>query len=356
MSEAGADGRRPVRFGLWYDFRNPAAWEQPFDRLYAETLEHIQQAEALGFDDIWTSEHHFIEDGYSPSLLPICAAIAARTKRVQIGTNILLLTQHNPLRVAEDAATVDLISGGRFIFGPAVGYKVDEFAAWGIDYHRRGRIMDEALTIVKRAWTEDLFSFHGRHFNFDNVRVTPKPVQKPYPPIWLGAFSEPAIRRAAREGDGLLGVGNPRQAELYIAALKEFGKDWQHPHLAASPRWMAVTEDPDRAWSELGAYALYRAQLYQRWFSKAGMAVAGARTITSVAGLRERNPQLFITPELAIASLRELLATAPIERVFWWAIFPGQRPTDAMHSMELVAKKVIPAFRGPRQQSSRVLR
>src|SRR5438309_6441614 len=124
-----------LRFGLWYDFRNPPAWKRPYDQLYSEIIDQIVWGEQHGFEDIWTSEHHFIEDGYSPSLLPICAAIAARTRRVQIGTNILLLTQHNPLHVAEDAATVDIISGGRFIFGPAVGYKVDEFAAWGIDYH-----------------------------------------------------------------------------------------------------------------------------------------------------------------------------------------------------------------------------
>src|SRR3990172_3443088 len=98
---------REISFGLWYDFRNPPQWRRDFAGLYAETLEHIEYAEQLGFDNIWTSEHHFIEDGYSPSLLPICAAIAAKTTRVRIGTNILLLLLHDPLRVAEDATTVD---------------------------------------------------------------------------------------------------------------------------------------------------------------------------------------------------------------------------------------------------------
>lgn len=334
-----------MRFGLWYDFRNPARWAQPFDRLYAETLDHIAQAEALGFDDIWTSEHHFIEDGYSPSLLPICAAIAARTSRVQIGTNVLLLPQHNPVRIAEDAATVDIISGGRFIFGPAVGYKRDEFAAWGIDYRQRGRLMDEALEIVKRCWTEDVFSFEGRHFHFENVRCAPKPVQQPRPPIWLGGFSTPALRRAAREGDGLLvGGAGMRLIPEYVEALREAGKDWQHPHIAVTPRWGAVVDDPDRAWAELGEQALYRARLYQEWFSGAGMAVAGTTPIASVDDLRGRNSELFVTPEQAVASLRAQLAGAPVERVFWWAIFPGQRPADAVRSMELAATKVMGAF------------
>lgn len=338
----------PPRFGLWYDFRNPPRWQQPADRLYAETFEHIQQAEALGFDDIWTSEHHFVEDGYSPSLLPICAAIAARTTRVTIGTNILLLPLHDPIRIAEDAATVDVISAGRFIFGPAVGYKQDEFTALGKEYHRRGRITDEAIAVIKRAWTEDTFSFHGRHFRYESVRVTPKPVQRPHPPIWFGGFSEPAIRRAAREGDGVLLAGaSSTLIAAYRDALREAGKpeEAEHPHIAAGTRWTAVVDDPDRAWTELGEFALHRAQQYQRWFSAAGMAVAG-HTPQSVADLRARSPQMFVTPEQAIASLRETLAVAPIERVFWWAIFPGQRPRDAIRSMEPVAQRVIPAFGG----------
>jgi len=341
-------GRQAMRFGLWYDFRNPPQWAQPFDRLYAETLEHIAEAERLGFDDIWTSEHHFTEDGYSPSLLPLCAAIAARTHRVQIGTNVLLLTLHNPIHVAEAGATVDILSSGRFIFGPAVGYKRDEFATFGIDYHRRGRLMDEALEIVRRCWTEERFSFHGRYFTFEDVRATPRPVQKPRPPIWVGAFSEPALRRAARMGDGLLiGGAGTRLIPAYLDALKAAGKSEHDAHVALTPRWGAVVDDPERAWAELGEKALYRARLYQRWFSDAGMNVAGATPPASVEDLRARNPELFVTPEQAVASLRRQLDGWPqVERIFWWAIFPGQLPAEALRSLELAAKHVLPAFAG----------
>ena len=110
MSE---DSRR-IRFGLWYDFRNPPQWRQSSDRLYREILDQIAWGENNGFDDVWLSEHHFIEDGYLSAILPVAAAIAARTKRIRIVSGVLLVPFHNPVRLAEDIATVDVISGGRF--------------------------------------------------------------------------------------------------------------------------------------------------------------------------------------------------------------------------------------------------
>jgi alkanesulfonate monooxygenase SsuD/methylene tetrahydromethanopterin reductase-like flavin-dependent oxidoreductase (luciferase family) len=114
-----SDGRK-IRFGLWYDFRNPKQWRQPFDRLYGEILDQIAWGENNGFDDVWLSEHHFIEDGYLPSMLPAAAAIAARTKRIRIPLGVLLMPFHNPVRLAEDIAVVDAISGGRFELGVGV--------------------------------------------------------------------------------------------------------------------------------------------------------------------------------------------------------------------------------------------
>jgi alkanesulfonate monooxygenase SsuD/methylene tetrahydromethanopterin reductase-like flavin-dependent oxidoreductase (luciferase family) len=113
-----SDGTRKLRFGLWYDFRNPPQWRQPSDRLYREILDQIAWGENNGFDDVWLSEHHFIEDGYLPSILPVAAAIAARTNRIRIVSGVLLVPFHNPVRLAEDIATVDVISGGRSSSAP----------------------------------------------------------------------------------------------------------------------------------------------------------------------------------------------------------------------------------------------
>src|SRR5438874_11124776 len=118
------DGIRKLRFGLWYDFRNPLQWRQPSDRLYREILDQIAWGENNGFDDVWLSEHHFIEDGYLPSLLPAAAAIAARTKRICIASGVLLMPFHNPVRLAEDIAVVDGSSSRRLAVRVGAGYKL----------------------------------------------------------------------------------------------------------------------------------------------------------------------------------------------------------------------------------------
>ncbi len=353
---------KPVKFGLWYDFRNPPPNSPPLDArgaggggstgrsfadLYAATLEQIAHAEKLGFDQIWTSEHHFIEDGYSPALLPICAAIAARTERVRIGTNVLLLPLHNPLRVAEDAATVDVISNGRFDLGVAVGYKVEEFETFGANRHHRGRMMDEAVTVIRRAWDEDSFSFRGRHYSFENVRLAPRPVQSPCP-IWIGGFTEAAIRRAGRMADGVLNLGF-NQIEPFLDEWHKRGRADSDVKLLVGPGTMRVCEDPDRAWAELGAFALYQSQNYARWFAAAGQSVGPV--LGSVDELRQRNPGIFVTPEQAIERLRASIDRArsllgdPEVHVYWWSVFPGESVESSTAGLELAAAKVLPALR-----------
>src|SRR5579859_5696538 len=174
-----------VRFGLWYDFRNPAQWRQPYTQLYGEILDQVAWAENNGFDDCWLSEHHFIEDGYLPSMLPAAAAIAARTKRIRIPLGVLLVPFHNPVRLAEDIAVVDAISGGRFELGVGVGFKHEEFEGFGIPFKERGARTNQSLQIIRRLLSGETVTFKSEFFDFKNVKVTPEPIQKPYPPIWL---------------------------------------------------------------------------------------------------------------------------------------------------------------------------
>src|SRR5215510_10996997 len=181
-----------LRFGLWYDFRNPPAWKQPYDQLYGEIFDQIVWGEQHGFDDVWLSEHHFIEDGYSPSLLPIAAAIAARTKKIHIGTSVMLMPFHNPIRLAEDGATVDVISGGRFELGVGTGYKVEEFTGFALSSKERGGRTNEGLEIIRRLWEGETLSFTGRYYEVKNAKLTPEPIQRPRPPLWVGGFTPPA--------------------------------------------------------------------------------------------------------------------------------------------------------------------
>jgi alkanesulfonate monooxygenase SsuD/methylene tetrahydromethanopterin reductase-like flavin-dependent oxidoreductase (luciferase family) len=186
-----------LRFGLWYDFRNPPAWKQDGTRLYAEILNQIERAEGLGWDDIWLSEHHFFDDAYTPSMLPLGCAIAARTQKVEIGTSVLLLPLHDPVRVAEDAATLDVLSGGRLQLGLGVGYRVEEFIGFDIPRGERAARMDEELTVIRRLFDGEKLTFEGKYYSYRDIELFPKPVQR-RAKLWIGGFSEPAVRRAAR--------------------------------------------------------------------------------------------------------------------------------------------------------------
>ena len=201
-------------FGLLMPFHNPARWARPFPELYQEQLDHIVAAEQLGYDTIWLTEHHFDQDGWSPALLPLAAGIATRTQRIRIGTCILILPFQNALRVAEDATTVDILSNGRFDLGVGKGYRVNEFTGFGIDRRTRDAQLEEGLEVIQKAWTEQTFSHDGAYYQLQDVELTPRPVQTPHPPIWIGARGKRAVERAARMGFHLIGTGEVEQQRV----------------------------------------------------------------------------------------------------------------------------------------------
>jgi alkanesulfonate monooxygenase SsuD/methylene tetrahydromethanopterin reductase-like flavin-dependent oxidoreductase (luciferase family) len=211
-----SQGTRKIRFGLWYDFRNPAQWRRPADRLYREILDQIAWSENNGFDDVWLSEHHFIEDGYLPSILPVAAAIAARTDRIRIASGVLLMPFHNPIRLAEDVATVDVISGGRFELGVGIGFKREEFTGFGVSSKERGARTDQSLDIIRRALSGETITFKSEFFDFQNIKVTPEPVQKPRPPS--GSAASRRRRCAARSVSAMVSPC-PGQTEMYMTAM-----------------------------------------------------------------------------------------------------------------------------------------
>jgi len=167
---------------------------------YRDALEEVVRAEDLGFDSVWMEEHHSVTDHYWPSPLPVLAGFATRTTRMRLGTDILVAPFYHPVRLAEDAVMLDVMSGGRFVLGIAIGYKPDEFALYGAALEKRGARFEEQLAIMKALWTGDRVAFHGTYYAVDG-RLEPRPVSRPHPPVWIGGWGDITLRRAATLAD-----------------------------------------------------------------------------------------------------------------------------------------------------------
>ena len=245
-----------MKFGLLMPFWNPARWERPFPTLYEDLLDQIVRIEELGYDNIWLTEHHFDDDGWSPALLPLAAGIATRTTRIRIGTFILVLPFQHALRVAEDAITVDILSNGRFDLGVGKGYRNKEFDAFGFPREQRDARLEEDLEVIRGLWTNDAFSFDGNYYHLTEARLTPRPVQQPHPPIWIGARGKKAVERAARMGFHLMGTGEVAQQRAYDDELQRCGRNPEDFSLAQL-RWVYVAESREKAWDEVGEHMHY---------------------------------------------------------------------------------------------------
>lgn len=173
-------------------------------------------AEEAGFDSFWVTEHHGMPDGYLPSPLTLLAALAPVTRRIELGTGVLLAPLHHPLRIAEDAAVVDRLSGGRLVLGLGLGYAEHEYRAFGVDPATRGARLEALVGTLRAAWTGE--SFSSPVLGLDDVRVTPRPARDV--PIWLGGYAGVAVRRAGRIADGhLVGRGEPQVVEAASGQL-----------------------------------------------------------------------------------------------------------------------------------------
>jgi len=331
-----------MRFGLWYDFRNPPQWKQDSTALYREIIEQCVRAEALGWDDIWLSEHHFIDDGYTPSMLPLGCAIAARTEKVDIGTSVLLLPLHDPVRVAEDAATLDVLSGGRLQLGLGVGYRVEEFVGFDIPRRERAARMDEELEIIRRLFAGERLTFAGKHYRYEDIQLFPQPVQKP-PKLWVGGFSEPAVRRAARLGDAYIAIGAMAPfCDVFRQELETHGKNPADHEIAGGYMWLHVSRDPEARWREVEKHFSYQLGCYAKWFSDAGMEFFTPPK--SRSDLEEQN-FCITTPDDAAERIRAYQTETGVTRFYTWAVPPGLPPSWSDEHIELMAKEVIPAFR-----------
>lgn len=331
---------RHVNFGLWYDFRNPEPWRVPFETLYEDCLEQIVEAERLGFDSVWMTEHHFCDDGYTPSPLVIGGAIGARTNRMRIGTNLMVLPLHNPIRIAEDAATLSLLTRGRFDLGVGIGYRELEFRQFGRELKHRPSLVEEAIAIIRRAWTGEPINFEGKRFLVGDLRVTPAPEH--LPKLYLGAMAEPAIDRVARIADGFLSTGGIGH-DVYLDCLKKHGKNPADGVIIAGS-WAIISDDPEREAALVGPHALYQCNQYIEW-GAFGPPDTTPRFPDAATALSQGLYRLW-DADTAVKEFIKLLHDYPqIRDLHIWARLPGESVAAGQRRLEYVAKHVLPKVR-----------
>ena len=309
--------------------------------VYAQTMEQIALADRAGLDLVWFSEHHFVEDGYLPNFVPVAGAAAAVTTRIRISTDIALAPFAHPLRLAEDMAILDQLSGGRMELGLGLGYAPHEFAGFGIPRSHRVSYTEECAEVLRLAWSGERFSFAGKRWRFDDVLVSPQPVQRGGPPLWMASTSPASVERAIRFDTHLLPQG-PRTIVLdpWRAAMREHGRDPDRYRVGII-RSCLVTDDPERDWPPLRAAERYRMKVYGRFAEEAGL--GGQEMFKD----EDRIPQRIIVGDVAhcVDELSRFVVEYGITDVVTWGAAPGLAPEAMTPSIERFARDVAPAVR-----------
>ncbi len=340
-----------MRVGVQFDWRNPPQWRMPWDKFYREQIEAMCYLEDLGFDIVWVSEHHFTADGQGSGLEAFMGVLAAKTKRIRVGTYIKIFPLFHPLLVAEEMAVLDNLLGGRLELGLGLGYRPVEFSVLGVPVKQRSSRMEEGLEILKLAWTQDKVSYHGRRFSFDNVDVQPKPLQKPHPPIWYGARSVVGARRAARHRCHLaLASADPQVVSTYYETLEEMGEDPAQYHITGGAGTITCTyEDPEKVWQQIRPHAAYRWGMYDEMMADAGDPLLRLQEDAQAAREREyRGYELIGDPETILRALEMVREARAWKGLKFDTMItactppPGLSIKEFISSYELFAKEVLP--------------
>jgi alkanesulfonate monooxygenase SsuD/methylene tetrahydromethanopterin reductase-like flavin-dependent oxidoreductase (luciferase family) len=345
-----------MQFGTFHLIGSPdmKSGQQRFD----ETLEQIALADKLGFDSVWVAEHHFSNYGYSVNPLLLIAKASALAPRVRFGQAIIVTPFWHPIRLAEDIALTDILTGGRLELGLGRGYQPYEFQGLGASIEQSREVFLEQLDLMEEAWTEDDFTYDGRFYKIPKpITVLPRPVQQPFPPIWVATQSLETLDWTAASGYNLLMTGGSS------TSLDQIGEWIRHYHerraacghdpdegRVAVLRFVYVTDTDDQAREAIGQ---------TRWQRRCAWHLReGDERIT--AGQNENFPfpdepsdeawwdtLVYGSPERCIAQLRRDAELGITDALGWFDV--GDLPNDAvLHSMDRFAREVMPALGGVR--------
>ena len=315
-----------------YDMRAPD-FGASAQNLYAAALDQVAWADELGFDFVGLGEHHASPDGYNPSPLILASAMAARTKRIRLRTSVLLLPFYDPIKLAEDAAVLQLASGGRLLLGVGAGYRPAEFEMFGRDLADRWQTVGEMCRVLRQAFTGEPFEWRGRR-----CHVTPAP--DPPPPILLGGSSAAAARRAAHIADGWFPPLDPRLWKPYREECLRLGQPDPGPYPNQGPIFLWVSRDPEADWKWLLPHVRHQIRSYAEWtveaFGEAAGPFAGNPDETAI---RNNPAYRVLGPEETLALAQEL---GPKGVLHLNPLLAGIEPARAEKMLSLYEREVHP--------------
>jgi alkanesulfonate monooxygenase SsuD/methylene tetrahydromethanopterin reductase-like flavin-dependent oxidoreductase (luciferase family) len=353
-----------MKFGTYFFFQAPPGHSHA--DIIRRELAQMEWSEELGFDSVWLTEHHFIDYGLSVDPASLASAAASRTRRVRIGLAAAILPFHEPLRLAEQMALVDIISEGRLDFGAGRGNRPSEFRGYRVPQEQSRERFDEAVEIIQRAWTEERFAYEGRYFHIPEVRVIPKPVQRPHPPIYQVCVSKDGIESAALRGWAMLNsvlFGPVSQLvgtrDTYVETLRKAGRtDADIASLLA--RWgvsrqIYVADTDQQALEEAREAEMWYQESFRKFVLpehledthpslQPGFRAMAERLSTITWEALVRETLAFGSPD-TVARHIEYMREIGVGQILCWMNFGGLPQDRIRRSMELFAREVMPRFR-----------
>ncbi|MHB9758568.1 LLM class flavin-dependent oxidoreductase [Streptomyces sp. BYX5S] len=317
-----------VRFNLV----DPAGTPETLAARYQASVEMARYADEQGIDTVQTEEHHGVANNWLPSPFTFAGAVLGATQRIAVTVSAIIGPLHDPLRLAEDIAVLDLVGGGRLVTVSGIGYRPEEYAQFDVDWKRRGRLQDELLETLLKAWTGEEFEYRGRR-----VRVTPRPFTQPHPLLLVGGSSQAAARRAARLGLPFFPSAHlPELESYYQEKLKEYGTEGWTMMPGEQTPLLHLSEDPDRTWATYGEHFLHEARTYASWQSGdiKSAVKSGARTVEE---LRAEGVYRVLTPDECAGLGLDSYILHPLS---------GGMPLDeGRRSLQLYCENVLPRLK-----------
>jgi alkanesulfonate monooxygenase SsuD/methylene tetrahydromethanopterin reductase-like flavin-dependent oxidoreductase (luciferase family) len=349
-----------VRFGTYF-FLQATPGRSGTDIL-SEEMEQMVLSEDLGFDSVWLTEHHYADYGLSSAPSVLAATLAARTERVTIGTAVYVVPFHHPLRLAEETATLDILSKGRLVVGIGRGNRPLEFVGHGVQLEDSRTRLEEGTHVLVQAWTQERVRFHGQHWQFDDIPVYPKPRTQPHPPLAVAATSADTVSWAASRGYRILssGLGTPLPAlitlrDAYKQALSQSAQPETLLNQWTVTKHVYVADTDEQARAEAEPHERWYLDSFARSLRADGLEGiserARAQADDFVRRISERRWEDLIEDSLFIGSPATLqrkvkeLEEAGVGEVVCWMNFGGLALDRVRRSMRLFAEDVMPAFR-----------